>query len=82
MISVCMCISEHMVKTLVQGMRKILIPKCENARAPEVNHLTYSKTISDNILTTHTTCIHIMECKKRPLDLRTQNGCEKRDRWI
>ena len=29
MISVCMCISEHTVKTIVQGMRKNFTPTCK-----------------------------------------------------
>ena len=31
MISVCMCISEHTVKTIVQGMRKKIPPTCKKS---------------------------------------------------
>ena len=36
-----MCISEHTVKTIVQGMRKKNTPTCKNSLTPELNHLTY-----------------------------------------
>ena len=40
-ISVYMCISEHTVKIIIQGMRKQSPPTCKNSLAPELNHVTY-----------------------------------------